>query len=199
MVKRTRSDSEGEEELELSDPVEEADGDEDSGDTPLNGPEEGFPSPELQQELEELRQEVKTNYDNYLRAVADLDNYKKRALKERSEILRYAGENLARDMVEVLDNLELALAQRAPGANEELLKGIEMIRDQFRIALEKHQVVAECGVGKPFDPNKQQAMATVPSDEYPPGTVIEEFKKTYLFKDKVLRVGQVVVAAAAPE
>lgn len=149
---------------------------------------------ELESQLAEARAEAKTNYDNYLRALADLDNYKKRALKERSEIIRYAGESLARDLVEVLDNLELALSQRAPGVNEELLKGVEMIRDQFLAVFSRYEIKGEPTVGMPFDPNKQQAMASVPTKDHPPGTVVEEYKKTYFFKDKLLRTGQVVVA-----
>lgn len=149
---------------------------------------------DLETQLAEARADAKANYDNYLRALADLDNYKKRALKERSEIIRYAGENLARDLLEVLDNLELALSQRAPGVNEELLKGVEMIRDQFVAVFSRYEIKGEATVGMPFDPNKQQAMASVPSKDYPPGIVIEEYKKTYFFRDKLLRTGQVVVA-----
>lgn len=150
----------------------------------------------LEEEVAKVREEAKANYDNYLRTLADLDNYKKRAIKERSDLLKYAGEALAADLIEVLDNLDLALAQRAPGTNEDLLKGIEMIRDQFVAALARHDVRGVSGLGKQFDPNMQQAMASVPTEEAEPGTVIEEYKKAYFFKDKLLRTGQVVVAAA---
>lgn len=143
-----------------------------------------------------LEAEVKENYDKYLRAVAELENYKKRAIRERSDLLKYAGENIARDLLEVVDTFQLALAQNVEGVNEEFLKGIKMIFDRFIAILEQHSVRGESVLGKPFDPNTQQALASVPSSEHIPNTVIEEFKRAYFFKDKLLRPAQVVVAIA---
>ena len=149
---------------------------------------------EHESQLETLRAEVKENYDKYLRAVADLENVKKRAMKERSELLKYGGESLARDLLEVVDSLELALAQNYPGANEELLKGVKLVLDLFGSVFERHTIRAESAVGQPFDPEKHQAMTSVPTTEHPHNSVMQEFRKAYFFKDRLLRPGQVVVA-----
>lgn len=141
-----------------------------------------------------LKDEAQQHYDKYLRAVADLENYKRRAQKERSDLLRYAGENLARDLLEVVDNLELALNQNASASGSDILKGVEMIHKQFLSVLDRHSIKGEQAVGELFDPNKHQAVTAVPSEEYAPGTILEVFKKTYFFKDKLLRAGQVVVS-----
>jgi len=149
-----------------------------------------------QAELETVRLEAKENYNKYLRAIADLDNFKKRAVKERSDTLRYASEALARDIVEVVDNLELAVKQSPPGTNDELLKGVKMVLEQLVSGLAKHGVTSESCMGEAFDPEKQEALASVPSNNSEPGTIIEEYKKTYYIKDKLLRPGKVVVSAA---
>ncbi len=150
--------------------------------------------------IEALEAEVKENYDKYLRAIAEFENFKKRALRERSDILKYAGENIARDLLEVLDNFTLAFNQEGNGPHEEFVKGIKMIHDRFNAILEQHQVRGESALGGIFDPVKQQALASVPTADQPVGTILEEFKKAYFFKDKLLRPGQVVVATAvAPE
>ena len=145
-------------------------------------------------QVETLKAEVRENYDKYLRAVAELENVKKRAMKERSELLKYGGESLARDMLEVVDSLEMAIARDYPGANEEVLKGIKLVLDLFGSVFERHMIRGETAVGKPFDPEKHQAMTSVPTTEHPHNSVMQEFRKAYFFKDRMLRPAQVVVA-----
>ena len=145
--------------------------------------------------IQKLEMELKETYDKYLRSVAEFENYKKRALKERSEMLKYAAEGLARDLLEIADGLQLALRQEYPGVNEELLKGVQLILNQFLVVFDRHSIRAESAVGKMFEPDKHQALATVPTKDQAPGTVLEEFKRAYFLKDKLLRAGQVVVAA----
>lgn len=150
--------------------------------------------------IQSLRAEVKENYDKYLRALAEVENQKKRNLKERSDLLRYAGENLARDLLEVVDNLGRAVSQKPEtGVGEEFFTGIEMIHSQLVSVLDRHGIKGESSLGEPFDPNKHQAMTMVPTALHPVGTVIEEFRKAYYFKDKLLRPAQVVVAKAIEE
>jgi molecular chaperone GrpE len=146
--------------------------------------------------VKRLESEVKENFDKYIRAVAELENFKKRALRERSDLLRYAGENLARDLLEIADNFQLAFAQSGINSDDEFVKGIKMIQDRFTAILEQHAVRSESALGGQFDPNKQQALVSVPTTDAAPGTILEEFKKAYYFKDKLLRPGQVVVATA---
>jgi molecular chaperone GrpE len=143
--------------------------------------------------------QVSELHDKYLRAVAELENYKKRVVKERSELLKYAGQHLAHDLLEVVDNLERALSGGKSGNHEDHAKGVELIAKQFIDVLGQHSIRAEDSVGKPFNPEVQQAMAMVETDECESGTVIEEYKKTYFFKDRLLRPGQVVVAAQPAE
>lgn len=142
-----------------------------------------------------LRNEAEENYDKYLRAIAELENAKKRAVKERSELLRYAGENLARDLVTVLDDIERALSQSTLDENDPFQKGIQLIYDRFLQILAQHSIRAESSLGKTFDPEVQEALALMPTDEHPPGIVIQEHRKAYFFKDKLLRTAQVVVSA----
>ena len=143
--------------------------------------------------VQTLQAEVQENYDKYLRALAELENHKKRTLKERSELIRYAGEHLARDLLDVVDNLERACQQQPNGVSDEFFKGVAMILSQLKGVLEKHSIRGESVVGQSFDPEKHQAMAVIPSSIHAPGTIIEEFCKSYFFKDKLLRPAQVVV------
>lgn len=143
--------------------------------------------------VERLERESKENYDKYLRAVAELENFKKRAIKERSELLRYSGEHLARDLLPVVDNLLLADRQGEAQSVKDVLDGIALIIKQFEEVLNRHSIKGESALGAGFDPNKHEAVATVKSDE-DSGIVVEELKKAYFFKDKLLRPAQVVVS-----
>lgn len=150
----------------------------------------------LEDQVANLRSESAANYDKYLRAMAELENVKKRAVKERSELIKYGGENLARDLLEVVDNLERAI-QAVPsemGESAEFLKGVKMIFEQFTAVLERHSISGERSVGKPFDPQRHEAVASLPSAEHPEGTVVEEYRRAYYLRDKLLRPAQVVVA-----
>lgn len=148
--------------------------------------------------VEELKAEAKENFDKYLRALADLENFKKRSVKERSDIVKYSGENIVRDLLEIVDNFERALQQKT-GSTEEILTGIRLIYERFLAILNGYSIRAESAVGLPFDPSKHDALSTVKTGEKPAGTVIDELKKAYFYKDKLLRPGQVVVAAQPDE
>ena len=147
--------------------------------------------------LAEYRAEAEANYDKYLRAVAELENFKKRAIKERADLIKYAGEGLARDILEIVDQLQLALKHEGAGPVDDYLKGVKMVFDNFVTILSRHQIIGEDSIGKQFDPQKHEAMASVLMPDTEPGVVVEEFKKAYFFKDKLLRPGQVVVAVAS--
>lgn len=136
----------------------------------------------------------KENYDKYLRAVAELENFKRRAQKERSDLLKYNGENIARDLLEVLDNLERAIAVSETSTGEEFVSGVKMICEQFRQIFDRHGIRAESAIGDQFDPTKHEALASVPTEEKESNSVIDEYRKAYFFKDRLLRPGQVVVA-----
>lgn len=149
--------------------------------------------------LAEARQEAEENFEKYLRAAAELENFKKRVARERADLIRYAGEHLARDLLDVADDLDRATSQELPGNAEEVLAGIRMIGERFISILEKHSIKGEEAVGEQFDPSKHEALLSVPKSDVEPGLVIEQLKKAYMFKDKLLRAAQVVVAVEPKE
>jgi len=145
----------------------------------------------LEQELAEMR-------ERYLRLMADFDNFKKRALKEQSELLKYQGERVVVDLLEVLDNLELALAHSS-AEYDKLKQGLEMVHKMFVERLGRWEIRGESSMGKDFDPHKHSAISRVPGNSAKPGTIVGELKRPYFYKDKLIRVGEVVVAAEAAD
>ena len=147
-------------------------------------------------EREVLERELAEARDRYLRLMADFENFKKRALKDQSELLKYQGERVIIDFLEVLDNLDLALNHSSADADK-LKTGLEMIQKMFVERLGKWGVRGESGVGALFDPQRHSAISRVPGSDAQPGTIIGELKKAYFYKDKLIRPGEVVVAAEA--
>jgi molecular chaperone GrpE len=144
-------------------------------------------------EAEDLSSELAETKDRYVRLLAEFDNYKKRTIKEQSELMKYQGERLVVELLEVLDNLELALNHT--GADHEKLKeGLEMVHKMFVDRLARWEIRGESGMGTPFDPHKHSAISKVPGSDAEPGTIVGELKKPYFYKDKLIRVGEVVVA-----
>lgn len=144
--------------------------------------------------MEKLESEIKEYKDKYLRALAELENYKKRALRDRSELLKYQGDSIFLDFLPVLDSLELAL-QHSEAEPEKLKSGVALIHKMFLDVLSKWQVRGESAIGKGFDPQIHSALSTVPTADTAPGTVINELRKAFFYKDKLLRPAEVVVAA----
>ena len=147
-------------------------------------------------EIIKLKAEVEENKDKYLRALAELENFKKRALKERSELIRYQGERIIYDLLEVVDNLEWAIGHSSADP-QKLKEGLELTHKLFIDALGRWEIRGVSAVGKEFDPVQHQAISKVSSAEAKPGTVINEFKKAYFYKDKLLRPADVVVSVGA--
>lgn len=144
-------------------------------------------------EVDALKAEVADYKNRYLRLMADFDNYKKRSLKEQSDLLRYQGEKVIVDLLEVLDNLELALSHSS-AEFDKLKTGLEMVHKLFVERLAKWEVKAEPGIGNAFDPQKHNAISRVPGADAKPGTIVGELKKAYFYKDRLIRFGEVVVA-----
>ncbi|MFN9066402.1 MAG: nucleotide exchange factor GrpE [Bdellovibrionales bacterium] len=129
----------------------------------------------------------------YLRA--EFENYKRHAVKERSELLRYAGERLARDIVGVVDNFERALGLDVkPDTLDNYVKGVQLTAQELKTVLEKHGIKAVESDRVPFDPNIHEALGSEPSTEVAEGHVLRVFEKPYRYHDKLLRVGRVVIA-----
>jgi len=165
---------------------------------PTEAAEPAQPSPE--EALAASQAEVQKNWDLYLRSRADLENYRKRAQREKEELSRFANENLLREILPVMDNLERALehARQGEGSSDGLLQGVEMTLGQFQRVLEKFGVTPVAAAGEPFDPAKHEALGQVESAEHPPNTVVQELQKGYLLNDRLLRPAMVMVAKAPP-
>jgi molecular chaperone GrpE len=149
----------------------------------------------LRENLEAKEKEANENYDRYVRQVAELENFRKRANRERDEAIRFANEALVKDLLPVVDNLERAVAHAKDGGNgKPLAEGVEMVLRGFFDTLAKHGVVPIAAVGQRFDPEKHEAMAQIESGTYEPDTVVEEYHKGYLLRDRLLRPALVSVA-----
>lgn len=131
------------------------------------------------------------------RALADLENYRRRAQRDKDEIAAYANQRLVLQMLPVLDNLERALTAAGTDESGGLREGVELIARQFRDALAKEGVVPIEAIGKPFDPNLHEAVMQVESDEYEEPTVLEEFQRGYRLNERVIRPSVVKVARKA--
>jgi len=147
-------------------------------------------------ELEAARAEALAIQDKMLRMAAEMENFKKRTARELETSLRYAEENLLRELLPTLDNLEMAVQQGQAGDNSNaLLEGVDMTIKGLRTCLEKFGLKAIESVGKPFDPNFHEALAMEASEEMEANTVLKEFQKGYLYKERLLRAAKVIVAS----
>jgi molecular chaperone GrpE len=161
------------------------------------GPDHAAELVKLRAELEAKEKAASENYDRYLRQVAELDNFKRRASREKEEAIRFANEALVRDLLPVVDNLERAIAHSKEGNHEKPLReGVEMVLRGLFDVLAKYNVIQVSAVGEPFDPGKHEAMAQVESGTHPPNTVVEEYHKGYVIRDRLLRPALVSVAKA---
>jgi molecular chaperone GrpE len=168
--------------------------------TPAPPPAESTPAPvapDATAALEAAATQAAENWDKYLRAVADLDNYRKRALRDRDEQIRAASERIVAALLPVLDNLERALAT----TNEvsPLLDGLKQVQTQFRRTLEEFglkEVIAHSG--HPFDPHLHEAVSQTESPEHPDGVILELLQRGYKLADRLLRPARVVVSKGAP-
>ena len=150
--------------------------------------------------LEECRRELAEKNDRLLRAVAEADNIRRRAQRDREDSVRYAAEALVRDFIPILDNLDRALeAARAGGETSSIVGGVELIRRESLKVLERHGVTRYEALGQRFDPNQHEAIARVVSLDKEPGTVVGEIAAGYSLRGRVIRAAQVAVAAAPDE
>lgn len=152
------------------------------------------------QRIAELEAELSEAKEQQLRALAEVENMRRRSQREREDALKYGAVSLARDLLSVADNLGRALAA-APGdeADESirsLVEGVAMVERDLAGALEKHNVRPVPGVGEPFDHNVHQAVVEIESDEVPAGHVAQVMQTGYTLHDRLLRPAMVAVAKA---
>ena len=150
---------------------------------------------ELQNKLQEKTQEAEENYARLLRLAADMENLKKRQERERAELLQFANENLIKELLPVVDNLELALEHgRQQEAPASFLEGIEMVHQGFLKALERYGVTPLVSVGQTFDQAFHNAVKQEENSEVPDCSITKELQKGYLLRQRLLRPAMVVVA-----
>ena len=150
--------------------------------------------PELS-EVETLQAEVSKWKNEFLYLKAEFDNYKKNVLKERSDLLKYGAERVAKDMLEVADNFERALEFKITPDTVNIFKqGMEMTSQNLKDALAKHGIQEVPGLGQPFNPQYFEAISSEVTDKFAEGTISRVFKKAYKLHDKIIRLGQVIVA-----
>ena len=150
----------------------------------------------IQAELEEMK-------DKYLRLYAEFDNYRKKTQKDKEELIKYSNESLVYDILPVIDSLEMALKHSTSENNSEefqaLTKGVENTLRELNRILEKSGLSAIEADSKPFDPAFHHAMSQIERADMEDNMVVEEFRKGYLYKDKVLRPSMVSVSKKPAE
>jgi molecular chaperone GrpE len=153
-----------------------------------------------QQQIEELKQKAAKaddHWDRLLRTTADLDNFKKRAARERQEAIRYANVSLLEKLIPALDNFDMAMAaaNSAESRSMESLKtGLAMIYNQLRAALVDAGLEEIDATGQPFDPNLHEAVSHQESADLPEGQVLQQLRKGYKLRERLIRPASVVVA-----
>ncbi|WP_088228761.1 nucleotide exchange factor GrpE [Desulfosporosinus sp. FKB] len=149
----------------------------------------------LEAELTQAKAKADENYDRFLRLQAEFDNYRRRTQKEKTEIVKYASEQLVSELLPVLDNFERATSSAQSNPDITVFsQGVDMILRQLQTALSKVGLKPMEAVGQPFDPNLHEAVMRVESEDHPENTVVEELQKGYFLKEKVLRPSMVKVS-----
>lgn len=162
------------------------------------------PAETLRGEIEQLRTQVAEKdrelaevKDKYLRLLAESENVRKRLRQQSEESVRLQRENLLREVLPMVDNLERAVAAARGGGNgKPIVEGVEMVLRAMLDFLKVQGVTQLSAVGQPFDPQRHEAVDQVVSAEHPPNTVISEFHRGYLIGDRMLRPARVAVAKA---
>ncbi len=161
---------------------------------------------DLEKELAAAQEEAAAIRDKMLRMAAETENFKKRIERERSTALKYSGEQIFKEILPVVDNLERAIAHSdevdksdAEANLAGLLEGIQLTLKSLLSTLEKFEVKAVSAIGEPFDPNHQEALTMEASETIPENHVLNEFEKGYYYKDRLLRAAKVIVSSGQPK
>lgn len=145
-----------------------------------------------EEETSKLRREIADLRDRSMRTLADFDNFRKRAERERQESRKYALLEPLRDFIEIVDNLGLALS--ASGSTDDLKRGVEMIHRQMQDLLRRHGVKEIEALNQPFDPALHEAVSREEDPTVQKATVVGELRRGYLLHDRLLRPSMVKVA-----
>jgi molecular chaperone GrpE len=166
----------------------------DSEDTP---PDQSKGAPASADPLAVAKKEAADNHDRYLRAVADLENFRRRTVREKEELRLFAASRLLEDLLPALDNLGLGLAAaRQPKADlKGLANGVELVQQQLKGALAAHGLKEINPLGQPFDPHQHEALSHQPSADVKPEHVLNVVRTGYTLNGRLLRPASVVVSS----
>lgn len=157
-------------------------------------------SDDLAVKYEEKEKEAAENYDKYVRAVAELENIKKRAARDKTDAIKYGNENLIKDILPMVDSLDRALKQTGnSGDLETFKKGLKLVQDQLLGCLEKHGVEQIKCIDRTFDPNVHEALFQIESGVHTDNQVVDELEKGYLLNGRLLRPAKVSVCKRAKQ
>jgi len=154
-------------------------------------------TPEQVEEWKSRAAKADDYWDRLLRTTADFDNFKKRATREKQEALKYASQSLMEKLVPILDNFDMALTAAQAGSPESapsLQAGIAMIYQQFKNALAEAGLEEIDATNQLFDPNRHEAVSQKETGEVPEGQVVQQLRKGYKLRDRLVRPASVVVA-----
>ena len=157
------------------------------------------PQAQLQADLKAARDEVAEWQDRFLRKAAEFENYRKRADKDKTDAMTLAKSSILLEFLPVADACERALktlndAKAAPGSLQQFQQGVELLYKQLLDVLNRMGVVPIEVEGKPFDPHMHEALSREETTEAKEDIIVRELRKGYLFRDKLLRPAQVIVA-----
>lgn len=160
-------------------------------------PEASPAKPGLDEQLAAAKADAASNYDRYMRAMADLDNFRKRTAREKDELRQYAAGRVLEDLLPALDNLGLGIAAaKQPGAEvKALVGGVEMVLTQLKTALGNHGLTEINPLGQPFDAHQHEAISQQPSAEVAEGSVVNVIRVGYALNGRLLRPATVVVSS----
>ena len=156
-------------------------------------------APNLEEQLATAKKTAAENHDRYLRAVADLENFRRRTVREKDELRQFAAGRVLEDLLPVLDNLSLGLvAAKAPNADlKNLVGGIGMVLEQLKSSLSNHGLKEINPVGQKFDPNQHESIASQPSNDVAEGSVLHVVRIGYSLNGRLLRPASVVVSSGS--
>ncbi len=167
-----------------------------SGNETSTAPECQETEKKLADALEQKTKEAAEANEKFLRTYADFDNYRKRMQRDMADFRKYANEQLALELLSVVDHLGLALKHsgEAGEASQALRQGVELVYKQLRDVLEKFGVKQFSAEGEQFDPAKHEALMQVATDDVPDNTVVQVMQDGYMYHDKILRHAKVSVS-----
>jgi len=156
------------------------------------------PSP-VSDALAAAKQAAAENYDRYVRSVADLDNFRRRSVREKDELRQFATARVLEDLLPVMDNLVLGLtAAKQPGADVKgLASGVELVLTQLKSALSGHGLKEINPLGQPFDANLHESISAQPSPTVPEGVVVNVVRTGYALNGRLLRPAAVIVSSGS--